>query len=73
MTDRWSRDLRPAGLGLLVLTGGVLVSAMLRLRLYQDAYGWTELRFYVFAAIIWLALVLASTFTLESTTSLGVA
>ena len=26
------------------------------LRLYQDAYGWTELRFYVLAAILWLAI-----------------
>jgi len=33
----------------------VLASAFLRLRLYQDAYGWTELRFYVFAAILWMA------------------
>jgi two-component system sensor histidine kinase BaeS len=34
----------------------VIASATLRLKLYQDAYGWTELRFYVFAAIAWLAL-----------------
>jgi signal transduction histidine kinase len=38
------------------LTLVVLASATLRLKLYQDAYGWTELRFYVFAAIAWLAL-----------------
>jgi hypothetical protein len=38
------------------LTLVVLASATLRLKLYQDAYGWTELRFYVFAAIAWLGL-----------------
>lgn len=42
-------------IGLVVLTLVVLASAFLRLRLYQDAYGWTELRFYVLAAISWLA------------------
>ena len=55
------RDLLGAGLALLVLTGVILASAALRLRLYQDAYGWTELRFYVAASIAWLsvAVVLA--------------
>ena len=38
------------------LTAVVLASAALRLGLYQDAYGWTELRFYVAATIAWLAL-----------------
>jgi hypothetical protein len=45
-----------AVIGLVVLTIVVLASAFLRLRLYQDAYGWTELRFYVLAAIAWLAI-----------------
>jgi Domain of unknown function (DUF4173) len=45
-----------AGLGLAGLTAVVLASALLRLRIYQDAYGWTELRFYVLATIAWLAL-----------------
>ena len=49
------RDLLLAGFALLVLTGVILASAALRLRLYQDAYGWTELRFYVAASIAWLA------------------
>ena len=40
---------------LLALTGVILASAALRLRLYQEAYGWTELRFYVAASILWLA------------------
>ncbi|HEX6868574.1 MAG TPA: DUF4173 domain-containing protein [Candidatus Limnocylindrales bacterium] len=38
-------------LGLIGLTAIVLVSAALRLRLYQDAYGWTELRLYVLTTI----------------------
>jgi len=38
------------------LTLIVIASATLRLKLYQDAYGWTELRFYVYAAIGWLGL-----------------
>lgn len=45
-----------AGIGLAILTGAVLASAVLRLRLYQDAYGWTELRLYVLATIILVAL-----------------
>lgn len=57
--ERFVRD-RPrtyvaAAIGLVILTIAVLASAFLRLRLYQDAYGWTELRFYVLAAIVWLA------------------
>ena len=47
---------RAAIVGLVLMTVVVLASAFLRLRLYQDAYGWTELRFYVLAAIIWLAI-----------------
>jgi hypothetical protein len=41
----------------------VLASAFLRLRLYQDVYGWTELRFYVMAAIVWLAIGAAGALT----------
>jgi hypothetical protein len=47
---------RVALIGLVAMTLVVLASAFLRLRLYQDAYGWTELRFYVLAAIFWLAI-----------------
>jgi hypothetical protein len=42
-------------MGLTVMTGVVVASAALRLMLYQDAYGWTELRLYVLATIGWLA------------------
>ncbi|MEO5963961.1 MAG: DUF4173 domain-containing protein [Candidatus Limnocylindrales bacterium] len=45
---------------LLGLTAIVLVSAFVRLRLYQDAYGWTELRFVVVVAIAWLAVALGA-------------
>jgi len=53
---RRTRIYLAAAIGLVVLTLVVLASAFLRLRLYQDAYGWTELRFYVLAAIAWLAI-----------------
>ncbi|MGH2455591.1 MAG: DUF4153 domain-containing protein, partial [Candidatus Limnocylindria bacterium] len=53
---RRSRAYLLAAIGLVLMTLVVLASAFLRLRLYQDAYGWTELRFYVLAAIAWLGL-----------------
>jgi len=45
---------------LIALTAVVLASSWLRLGLYEQAYGWTELRFYVAAAIVFLALDLAA-------------
>ncbi len=45
-----------AAVGLAALTFVILGSAAFRLSLYQDAYGWTELRFYIDATIGWLAL-----------------
>ncbi len=50
-----------ASLALLALTAIVLLSAFVRLRLYQDMYGWTELRFVVLVAIGWLAVALVAT------------
>ena len=47
-------------IALVALTGVVLASAALRLRLYQDAYGWTEIRLYVLAAIVTIGLGLAA-------------
>ena len=44
--------------GLVALTLVVLASAALRLQLYQDAYGWTELRLYVDASIAAMAVTL---------------
>ena len=65
---RWrSRAQLAAGVALLALTGVVLASALVRLRLYQDAYGWTELRFVVLVAIGWLALALGLTAWLVAT------
>ncbi|HET7685216.1 MAG TPA: DUF4173 domain-containing protein [Candidatus Limnocylindria bacterium] len=55
---RRTRPYVGGAIGLMVLTAVVLASAFLRLRIYQDAYGWTELRFYVLASIGWLAICL---------------
>ena len=49
-----------AAIALVALTLVVLASAVLRLKLYQDAYGWTELRLYVYVSIGALAASLAS-------------
>ena len=53
-----SRLLIVSAVALAIQTGAVLVSAMLRLRLYQEAYGWTELRLYVLSTIIVLGVTL---------------
>jgi len=53
-----SRAVLGAAIVLATLTAVVLVSAAMRLRLYQEAYGWTELRLYVLATIVLLAGVL---------------
>lgn len=45
---------------LIALTAVVLASSWLRLGLYQQAYGWTQLRFYVAAAIAFLAIDLVA-------------
>jgi hypothetical protein len=55
-----SRALLAAAIGLAALTAVVLISAALRLRLYQEAYGWTELRLYVLATIMLLAGILVA-------------
>jgi hypothetical protein len=50
-----------ASLVLLGLTAIVLLSAVMRLRLYQEAYGWTELRFWALAGIVFVGIALAVT------------
>ena len=45
-----------AAIGLAALTFVILASAGFRLRLYQEAYGWTELRLYIYATIAWLGM-----------------
>jgi hypothetical protein len=52
--ERRSRAYVASLVGLMALTAVILASALLRLRLYQDAYGWTELRFYAVAMIAFL-------------------
>jgi hypothetical protein len=46
---------------LIGLTVIVLASAVLRLRLYQEAYGWTELRFWALAGVVFVAIGLVVT------------
>jgi hypothetical protein len=43
----------------LVLLSVIMASAIQRMRLYQDQYGLTELRFYTMAFMIWLGLLFA--------------
>jgi hypothetical protein len=57
---RRSRAHLALAFGLVALTVVVLASAALRLELYQDAYGWTELRLYVAVSIVTLAATLAT-------------
>jgi hypothetical protein len=59
VVERRTRAFVGAAIVLAALNVVILVSATLRLRLYQDAYGWTELRFYIYATIAWLALLIA--------------
>jgi hypothetical protein len=54
-----TRPFLVGALALLALTAVILASATLRLALYQGAYGWTELRFFVAASIAWLAACVA--------------
>ncbi|HET8567414.1 MAG TPA: DUF4173 domain-containing protein [Candidatus Limnocylindria bacterium] len=56
---RRTRLVVAAALALLPLTGVVLASAAYRLALYQEAYGWSELRLYALAATLFLGLTLA--------------
>ena len=57
---RRSRAYIALALGLVGLTIVMLASAALRLRLYQDAYGWTELRLYVAVSIAAMAVTLVA-------------
>jgi len=55
---RRGRPYVAAALLLVALTAVVVASATLRMQLYQAAYGWSELRFYAFAGIAYIALAL---------------
>ena len=59
-----TRALVVAALALLALTGLILVSAAVRMSLYQGAFGWTELRFFVAASIGWLGAGVVAAFVL---------
>jgi hypothetical protein len=54
-----TRPFLGAAFALLLLTAVILASAAVRLGLYQGAYGWTELRFFVAASISWLGICVA--------------
>ena len=64
IVGRRSRAVVGTSVVLLAFTTVVLASAFVRLRLYQDAYGWTELRFYVLTTILFLAFALVATVVL---------
>jgi hypothetical protein len=57
-TSRSRVVLRTTMVLLVVLLVGVIVSAAYRMRLYQEAYGLTEQRFFVSVVIVWLTAVL---------------
>jgi hypothetical protein len=57
-TPRARAVLRITSLVLILLLLGVIASAAYRMRLYQQAYGLTELRLYVSAVIVWLTVML---------------
>jgi hypothetical protein len=50
---------------IVAMVGVMLVSAYMRLSLYEMAYGFTRLRTYVHVSLIWLALLLAAVVALE--------
>jgi hypothetical protein len=56
VVERRTRAFIGSAVGLAILNVIVLASAALRLALYQQAYGWTELRFYIDATIAWLGI-----------------
>jgi Domain of unknown function (DUF4173) len=55
--DRGPRIVRLLSGGLVALVFVVMASALLRMYLYQEAYGLTHLRIYVVGVILWLAAV----------------
>ncbi len=56
---RQRRAFGAACAAMIALVLGLLVSAFQRMLLYEQAYGYTELRIYTHSFMIWLALVLA--------------
>lgn len=68
--DRQRRIFSGLGILIVALVGVMLVSAYQRLVLYELAYGFTALRTYTHVFIIWLALLLVATMTLDLTRQL---
>ena len=58
VTGRGRRIINLLHGGLIALTLVILVSALFRMRLYQQEFGLTELRFYTTAFMVWLGIVL---------------
>ena len=56
---RWAPGARPLLAVLCLLTLVVLASALKRLGLYEDAYGFTRLRFAAHATLLWLGAIFA--------------
>jgi hypothetical protein len=56
-TPRQSSGFHLGAVVLVLLTGVILLSAMFRLRLYEEAYGFTRLRTYTHVAIVWMAVL----------------
>ena len=54
----WERLFRALASMLVVMVFVIMTSAVQRMRLYQEAYGMTELRFYTTAFMGWLAVLL---------------
>lgn len=73
-TQRPGRARRAAFLALnaalVGLNGVVLASALMRLLLYEEAYGFTRLRTYTHVAILWIAVLLAASLLLLALTRL---
>jgi hypothetical protein len=62
---RQQRIFSGLSIAVVVLVGVMLVSAYMRLGLYEMAYGYTRLRTYVHVSLIWLGVLLAAVVALE--------
>ncbi len=56
-TNRQTTAFNALSAGLVILVGIILASALKRLLLYEQAYGFTRLRTYTHVAILWMAVV----------------
>lgn len=63
---RQTRAFSILSITVVLLVGVMLISAYMRLGLYEMAYGFTRLRTYVHVSLIWLGLLLAAVVLLEA-------